>query len=207
MPQTVEAINHAKAANVPIIVAINKIDKPGANPMRVKQELMEHGLVTGEYGGDTTMVEVSAKKNIGINELLEMILLEADIQEFKANPNREARGVIIEAQRDKGRGPVATVLVQSGTLRIGDYIVAGTTYGRVRAMMNERGDSLKKAAPSVPVEVLGLNEAIFLPRSTKSLPSPLPNTVSNANAQNLSNPRKFRSTTCSVALKRAKLKT
>ncbi|MBR2734163.1 MAG: translation initiation factor IF-2, partial [Selenomonadaceae bacterium] len=154
----VEAINHAKAANVPIIVAINKIDKPGANPMRVKQELMEHGLVTGEYGGDTTMVEVSAKKNIGINELLEMILLEADIQEFKANPNREARGVIIEAQRDKGRGPVATVLVQSGTLRIGDYIVAGTTYGRVRAMMNERGDNLKKAGPSVPVEVLGLND-------------------------------------------------
>ncbi len=158
MPQTIEAINHAKAANVPIIVAINKIDKPGANPMRVKQELMEHGLVTGEYGGDTTMVEVSAKKNIGINELLEMILLEADIQEFKANPNREARGVIIEAQLDRGRGPVATVLVQSGTLRIGDYIVAGTTYGRVRAMMNERGDNLKKAGPSVPVEVLGLND-------------------------------------------------
>lgn len=158
MPQTIEAINHAKAAHVPIIVAINKIDKPGANPMRVKQELMEHGLVTREYGGDTTMVEVSAKKNIGINDLLEEILFEADVQEFKANPNREARGVIIEAQLDRGRGPVATVLVQSGTLRIGDYIVAGTTYGRVRAMMNERGDNLKKAAPSVPVEVLGLND-------------------------------------------------
>ncbi len=158
MPQTIEAINHAKAANVPIIVAINKIDKPGANPMRVKQELMEHGLVTGEYGGDTTMVEVSAKKNLNINELLEMILLEADIQEFKANPNRAARGVIIEAQLDRGRGPVATVLVQNGTLRIGDYIVAGTTYGKVRAMMNERGDNLKKAGPSVPVEVLGLND-------------------------------------------------
>ncbi len=158
MPQTIEAINHAKAANVPIIVAINKIDKPNANPMRVKQELLEHELVSRDFGGNTTMVEVSAKKNIGINDLLEEILFEADVQEFKANPNREARGVIIEAQLDKGRGPVATVLVQNGTLRIGDYIVAGTTYGRVRAMMNERGDNLKKAGPSVPVEVLGLND-------------------------------------------------
>ena len=158
MPQTVEAINHAKAANVSIIVAINKIDKPGANPMRVKQELLEHGLVSRDFGGNTTMVEVSAKKNLGINDLLEEILFEADVQEFKANPAREARGVIIEAQRDKGRGPVATVLVQSGTLRIGDSIVAGTTYGKVRAMMNERGDNLKKAGPSVPVEVLGLND-------------------------------------------------
>jgi len=158
MPQTIEAINHAKAANVPIIVAINKIDKPNANPMRVKQELLEHGLVSRDFGGDTTMVEVSAKKNLGINDLLEEILFEADVQEFKANPNREARGVIIEAQLDKGRGTVATVLVQNGTLRIGDYIVAGTTYGRVRAMMNERGDNLKKAGPSVPVEVLGLND-------------------------------------------------
>ncbi len=158
MPQTIEAINHAKAANVPIIVAINKIDKPNANPMRVKQELLEHGLVSRDFGGNTTMVEVSAKKNLGINDLLEEILFEADVQEFKANPNREARGVIIEAQLDKGRGTVATVLVQNGTLRIGDYIVAGTTYGRVRAMMNERGDNLKKAGPSVPVEVLGLND-------------------------------------------------
>ncbi|MBR0060638.1 MAG: translation initiation factor IF-2, partial [Selenomonadaceae bacterium] len=158
MPQTIEAINHAKAANVPIIVAINKIDKPGANSMRVKQELLEHGLVSRDFGGDTTMVEVSAKKNIAINDLLEEILFEADVQEFKANPNREARGVIIEAQLDKGRGPVATVLVQNGTLRIGDSIVAGTTYGKVRAMMNERGDNLKKAGPSVPVEVLGLND-------------------------------------------------
>ncbi|MBR0260605.1 MAG: translation initiation factor IF-2, partial [Selenomonadaceae bacterium] len=158
MPQTIEAINHAKAANVPIIVAINKIDKPGANPMRVKQELLEHGLVSRDFGGNTTMVEVSAKKNIAINDLLEEILFEADVQEFKANPNREARGVIIEAQLDRGRGPVATVLVQSGTLRIGDSIVAGTTYGKVRAMMNERGDNLKKAGPSVPVEVLGLND-------------------------------------------------
>ncbi len=158
MPQTVEAINHAKAAGVPIIVAINKIDKPGANPAKVKQELMEYELVPEDYGGDTIMVEVSAKKNIGINNLLEMILLVAEVQELKANPNREARGVIIEAQLDKGRGSVATVLVQSGTLRIGDAIVAGTTYGHVRAMINDRGDNVKKAGPSVPVEVLGLND-------------------------------------------------
>ena len=158
MPQTVEAINHAKAAGVPIIVAINKIDKPGANPMKVKQELMEYELVSDDYGGNTVMVEVSAKKNIGINDLLEMILLVADMQELKANPNRDARGVIIEAQLDKGRGPVATVLVQNGTLRIGDHIIAGTTFGRVRAMINDRGDNVKKAGPSVPVEVLGLND-------------------------------------------------
>ena len=158
MPQTVEAINHAKAAGVPIIVAINKIDKPGANPAKVKQELMEYELVPEDYGGDTIMVEVSAKKKIGIDNLLEMILLVAEVQELKANPNREARGVIIEAQLDKGRGSVATVLVQSGTLRIGDAIVAGTTYGHVRAMINDRGDNVKKAGPSVPVEVLGLND-------------------------------------------------
>ncbi|MBR5913436.1 MAG: translation initiation factor IF-2 [Selenomonadaceae bacterium] len=158
MPQTVEAINHAKAAGVPIIVAINKIDKPGANPMKVKQELMEYELVSDDYGGNTVMVEVSAKKNIGINDLLEMVLLVADMQELKANPNCDARGVIIEAQLDKGRGSVATVLVQKGTLRIGDYIVVGTTYGRVRAMINDRGDNVKKAGPSVPVEVLGLND-------------------------------------------------
>lgn len=158
MPQTIEAINHAKAANVPIIVAINKIDKPGANPSRVKQELLEHDLVAEDYGGSTVMVEVSAKKRQNINGLLEMILLVADMQELKANPNREARGVIIEAQLDRGRGAVATVLVQSGTLRIGDHIVAGTTYGRVRAMINDRGDNVKKAGPSVPVEVLGLND-------------------------------------------------
>lgn len=157
MPQTVEAINHAKAAGVPIIVAINKIDKPGANPAKVKQELMEYELVPEDYGGDTVMVEVSAKKKIGINDLLEMILLVAEVQELKANPNREARGVIIEAQLDKGRGPVATVLVQNGTLRIGDAIVAGTTFGHVRAMINDRGDNVKKAGPSVPVEVLGLS--------------------------------------------------
>lgn len=158
MPQTIEAINHAKAANVPIIVAINKIDKPGANPARVKQELLEHDLVAEDYGGSTVMVEVSAKKRMNINGLLEMILLVADMQELKANPNRDARGVIIEAQLDRGRGAVATVLVQNGTLRIGDHIVAGTTYGRVRAMINDRGDNVKKAGPSVPVEVLGLND-------------------------------------------------
>ena len=158
MPQTVEAIHHAKDADVPIIVAVNKIDKPGANPANVKNELMEHGLVPEEYGGDTIMVEVSAKKNIGINDLLEMVLLVAEMKELKANPKREARGVIIEAQLDKGRGPVATVLVQSGTLRIGDSIVAGTTYGKVRAMLNDRGENVKKAGPSVPVEVLGLSD-------------------------------------------------
>ena len=158
MPQTVEAIHHAKDAGVPIIVAVNKIDKPGANPANVKNELMEHGLVPEEYGGDTIMVEVSAKKKIGISDLLEMVLLVAEVKELKANPKREARGVIIEAQLDKGRGPVATVLVQSGTLRIGDSIVAGTTYGKVRAMLNDRGENVKKAGPSVPVEVLGLND-------------------------------------------------
>lgn len=158
MPQTIEAIHHAKSANVPIIVAINKIDKPGANPDRVKQELMEKGLVPEEYGGDTIMVPVSAKQKMGISDLLEMVLIVAEMQELKANPNREARGVIIEAELDKGRGPVATVLVQSGTLRIGDSIIAGTVYGKVRAMVNDRGDNVKKAGPSVPVEVLGFND-------------------------------------------------
>ena len=158
MPQTIEAIHHAKSAGVPILVAINKIDKPGANPDIVKQELMEQGLVSEEWGGDTIMVPVSAKKKIGIDDLLENILLIADVQELKANPNRDARGVIVEAQLDKGRGPVATVLVQNGTLRIGDFIIAGKTYGKVRAMVNDRGDNVRKAGPSVPVEVLGLND-------------------------------------------------
>ncbi|MFC2768861.1 MAG: translation initiation factor IF-2, partial [Mitsuokella sp.] len=158
MPQTIEAISHAKSADVPIIVAINKIDKPGANPDRVKQELMEHGLVPEEYGGNTIMVPVSAKKQIGIDDLLEMVLLVAEVKELKANPNRDARGVIVEAKLDKGRGPVATVLVQNGTLRIGDSIVCGTTFGKVRAMLNDRGGSVKKAGPSVPVEILGLND-------------------------------------------------
>ncbi|BAL83323.1 putative translation initiation factor IF-2 [Selenomonas ruminantium subsp. lactilytica TAM6421] len=158
MPQTVEAINHAKSANVPIIVAVNKIDKPGANPERVKQELMEHNLVPEEYGGDTIMVPVSAKQQIGIDDLLENVLLVAEVEELKANPNRDARGVIIEAKLDKGRGTVATVLVQNGTLRIGDSVVCGTTYGKVRAMIDDRGNNVKKAGPSVPVEILGLND-------------------------------------------------
>lgn len=158
MPQTIEAINHAKSAGVPIIVAINKIDKPGANPERVKQELMEHELVPEEYGGQTIMVPVSAKKQIGIEDLLENILLVAEVEELKANPNRDARGVIIEAELDKGRGPVATVLVQNGTLKVGDSIIAGTVHGKVRAMINDRGDNVKKAGPSVPVEVLGLSD-------------------------------------------------
>ena len=158
MPQTIEAINHAKSAEVPIIVAINKIDKPGADPSRVKNELMEHGLVSEEYGGDTIMVEVSAKKNLNIDSLLEMVILVAEMGELKANPRREARGVIIEAQLDKGRGPVATVLVQNGTMHIGDSIIAGTCYGKIRAMINDRGENVKKAGPSVPVEVLGLND-------------------------------------------------
>jgi len=158
MPQTVEAINHAKSAGVPIIVAINKIDKPGANPEHVKQELSEHELIPEDWGGDTIMVPVSAKQKQGINDLLEMVLLVAEVKELKANPNRDARGVIIEAQLDKGRGPVATVLVQNGTLRIGDSIIAGTTFGKVRAMINDRGENVKKAGPSVPVEVLGLSD-------------------------------------------------
>lgn len=158
MPQTLEAINHAKAAKVPIVVAINKIDKPGANPEHVKQQLAEHELIPEEWGGQTIMVPVSAKKKMGINDLLEMILLVAEVQELKANPNRDARGVIIEARLDKGRGPVASVLVQNGTLRIGDFIIAGTACGKVRAMVNDRGENVKKAGPSMPVEVLGLSD-------------------------------------------------
>ena len=158
MPQTIEAINHAKAAKVPIIVAINKMDREGANPDHVKQQLAEHELIPEDWGGDTIMVPVSAHKKTGISDLLEMILLVAEMQELKANPNLPARGTIIEAQLDKGRGPVATVLVQRGTLHIGDTIVAGTAYGKVRAMVNDRGEKVKKAGPSTPVEVLGLND-------------------------------------------------
>lgn len=156
MPQTIEAINHAKSANVPIIVAINKIDRPGANPDRIKQQLSDYGLVAEDWGGDTIMVPVSAQKKTGISELLEMVLLVAEMQEIKANPNRQAYGTIIEAKLDKGRGPVATVLVQKGTLHIGDTIIAGIAYGKVRAMVNDRGEKVKKAEPSTPVEVLGL---------------------------------------------------
>lgn len=158
MPQTVEAINHAKAANVTIIVAINKIDKPEANPERVKQQLSEYGLIPEEWGGDTVFVNVSAKKKIGIDHLLEMILLVADLMELKANPNRPARGRVIEAKLDKGRGPVATVLIQKGTLKVGDYVVVGNTWGRVRAMMDDKGQRIKEAGPSMPVEILGLED-------------------------------------------------
>ena len=158
MTQTIEAINHAKAAKVPIIVAINKIDRPGANPDHVKQQLAEHELIPEDWGGDTIMVPVSAHQKTGISDLLEMILLVAEMQELKANPNLPAHGTIIEAQLDKGRGPVATVLVQRGTLHIGDTIIAGTSYGKVRAMINDRGEKVKKALPSTPVEVLGLND-------------------------------------------------
>jgi len=158
MPQTVEAINHVKAANVPMIVAINKIDLPTANPDRVKTELSELGLVPEEWGGNTICVPVSAKKNIGIDNLLEMILLVAEMEDLKANPNKPARGTIIEAKLEKGKGPVATVIVQNGTLQIGDAILAGTVYGKVRAMLDDKGRRIKKAGPSMPVEVLGFSE-------------------------------------------------
>ena len=158
MPQTVEAINHAKAAGVEIIVAVNKIDKPSANVERVKQELSEYELIPEDWGGSTVFVPVSAHTKEGIPELLEMILLTAEVKELKANPNRKARGLVIEAQLDKGRGPVATVLVQKGTLKVGDSIAAGSCYGRVRAMMDDKGNRVKEAGPSTPGEILGLND-------------------------------------------------
>ncbi|MDO9068378.1 MAG: translation initiation factor IF-2, partial [Deltaproteobacteria bacterium] len=157
MPQTKEAINHSKAAGVPIIVAINKIDKPDSNPERVKRELTEQGLVSSEWGGDVTMVEVSAKKRLNLEDLLEMILLQADLMELKSNPNKQAKGTIVEAKLDKGRGPVATVLVQEGTLKAGDYCVVGIHSGRVRAMQNDRGEKVLEAGPSMPVELVGLS--------------------------------------------------
>ncbi len=158
MPQTIEAINHAKAAKVPIIVAINKIDKPTANVERVKQELTEHGLVAEEWGGDTIVVPVSAKNAEGIDNLLEMILLVAEMEELKANPNRNAMGIVIEARLDKARGPVATLLVQKGTIKVGQSLIAGTSSGKVRAMINDRGQRINKAGPSTPVEILGLSD-------------------------------------------------
>ena len=157
MPQTIEAINHAKAAGIEIIVAINKIDKPSANPDRVKQELTEYELIPVDWGGSTEFVHVSAKQGEGIEDLLETILLTADILELKANPNRRARGLVIEAELDKGRGPVATVLVQKGTLHVGDFISAGACYGKVRAMVDDKGRRVKEATPSTPVEILGLS--------------------------------------------------
>jgi translation initiation factor IF-2 len=156
MPQTIEAINHAKAANVPIIVAVNKMDKPDANPDRIQQQLTEFGLVPEDWGGDTIFVPVSALNGDGIEDLLEMILLVAEVQELKANPDKRARGVVIEAQLDKGRGAVATVLVQNGTLNVGDGIVVGNYFGKIRAMINDRGRRVKVAPPSMPVEILGL---------------------------------------------------
>ena len=156
MPQTVEAINHAKAANVSIIVAVNKIDKPGANPDKVKQELMQYGLVSEEWGGETICVNISAKKRENINQLLEMVLLTADMLELKADPTRQAKGTVIESKLDNNRGPLATVLVQRGTLNVGDSIVTGATVGRIRAMVDDKGSAVKSAGPSTPVEILGL---------------------------------------------------
>ncbi|MCD8315826.1 MAG: translation initiation factor IF-2, partial [Eggerthellaceae bacterium] len=157
MPQTVEAINHAKAAKVPIVVAVNKIDKDGANPERVRQELTEYGVIPEEWGGNNMFVDVSAKKHMHIDDLFETILLQSDILELRANPNAEASGFVIEANLDKGRGPVATVLVQRGTLKTGDAVVAGTSYGHVRALLNPRGEHVNSASPADPVEILGLN--------------------------------------------------
>lgn len=156
MPQTIEAIHHAKAAGVPLIVAMNKIDKPTANPDRVKNALSEHGLISEAWGGDTIMVEVSAKQKIGLDTLFEMILLQAEVLELKADPHRQAKGTVIEAKIERGRGPVATVLVQSGTLQVGDAYVVGTFSGRVRALINDRGEKARQAGPSIPVEVIGL---------------------------------------------------
>ena len=158
MPQTIEAINHAKAANTEIIVAINKIDKPGANPDKVKQELTNYELICEEWGGSTIMVPISAKKGIGIDELLENVLLTADVMELKADPTGQAKGAVIEAQLDKNRGPVASVLVQRGTLKQGDTVVCGPIMGNIRAMYDDKGNPIKKAGPSVPVEILGLPE-------------------------------------------------
>lgn len=158
MPQTIEAINHCKAAEVPIIVAINKIDKEGANPDRVKQELTEHGLVAEDWGGDTICVPVSARTKDGIDSLLEMVVITSEMLELKAEPNRRAKGTVIEAKLDKGRGAVASILVQNGTLKSGDSIIVGTTYGRIRAMIDDKGKKIKAAGPSMPVEILGLSE-------------------------------------------------
>ena len=161
MPQTIEAINHAKAAGVEIIVAVNKIDKPSANVDRVKQELTEQGLIATDWGGSTEFVPVSAKTGEGLETLLETILLTADIMELKANPHRQARGLVLEAELDKGKGPVANVLIQKGTLHVGDFISAGANYGRVRAMVNDKGKRVKEATPSMPVEILGLSDVPF----------------------------------------------
>ena len=158
MPQTIEAINHAKSAGIPIIVAINKIDLPEANPQKVKEELMQYELVPEEWGGDTIYVEISAKKNLNIDQLLEMVLLQADMLELKVNPNKQAKGAVIEARLDKNKGAIASVLVQRGKLDVGDTIVVGTSIGRIRSMVNDKGKKVKTAGPSTPVEVMGLTE-------------------------------------------------
>ncbi|MDE7164826.1 MAG: translation initiation factor IF-2, partial [Clostridiales bacterium] len=157
-PQTVEAIKHAKEADVPIVVAINKIDKPGANIEKIKEQLAEHELICEEWGGGVPMIPISAKQNKGIDTLLENILFQAEVLELRANPNRSARGYVIEARLDKGRGPIATVIVQNGTLKVGDYIVSGTTYGRVRSLTDDKGKNIKSAGPSKPVAVYGLEK-------------------------------------------------
>ncbi|MCZ3392957.1 translation initiation factor IF-2, partial [Enterococcus faecium] len=157
MPQTIEAINHAKAANVPIIVAVNKIDKQGANPNHVMEQLTEYGLIPESWGGDTIFVEISAKLGQNIDELLDMILLQAEVLELKANPDQNAAGSVIEAQLDPGKGSIATILVQQGTMHVGDPIVIGNTFGRIRTMVNEHGRRVKEATPSTPVEITGLN--------------------------------------------------
>ena len=157
MPQTIEAISHARAADVPIIVAVNKIDKPGAEPERIKRELAEKGLVPEDWGGDTIFVNVSAKQKIGIDDLLEMILLQTEVLELKANPNKLASGHIIESRLDTGRGPVATVLVKEGTLRVGDVVICGMYYGKIRIMYDDMGTQIKEAGPSLPVEIVGLS--------------------------------------------------
>ncbi len=156
MPQTIESINHAKAAEVPIIVAINKMDKPTANPEKIKEQLTKYDLIPEEWGGDTIICPISAKTGMGLDNLLEMVILTADVQELKANPNRRAKGTVIEARLDKARGPVATLLVQNGTLKQGDIVIAGTAVGRVRVMTNDKGRTVKAAGPSVPVEITGL---------------------------------------------------
>jgi translation initiation factor IF-2 len=181
MPQTVEAINHAKAAEVEIIVAVNKIDKPNANVDRVKQEMTEYGLISTDWGGTTEFVPVSAKSGEGIEDLLETIILTADILELKANPDREARGLVLEARLDKGRGPVANVLVQKGTLHVGDFISAGASSGKVRAMVDDKGNKLKEALPSQPVEILGLSDVpnageVFIGHATDKLAKQYANT-------------------------------
>ena len=158
MPQTVEAINHAKAANIPIIVAVNKMDKHGANAENIKQELTKYDLIPEEWGGDTIVCPISAKTGMGIDQLLEMVILTAEMQELKANPNRAAKGTVIEARLDKNRGPIATLLVQNGTLHKGDLIIAGTAVGRVRVMTDDKGRAIQSAGPSIPVEITGLAE-------------------------------------------------